>query len=201
MNPLLAIIILAAVTVLAFYVTQPRTRSPLGIKYWNESTKPPDALAKMFSYSGQTDRIIEMLNLKTISVPDAARMKAAAAATAVPMLYHRHTITWHETEDIITALIRNLPVTPVEASYALTVLGAEGNLRSMDESVMQALSDLLMQDDIRQDVPLVLRICNALFYIHSPSIVEPLNIVKNKTDNPKIIMAIQRVLDQFDPNE
>ena len=198
MDPVIAIIILSAVTILAFLITQPRTRSPLGIKYWNNQTKPPNDLAKMFSYSGETDRIIEMLNLKTNTVPSATQMKAAAAATAVPMLYHRHTITWHETEDIITALIRNLPETPIETSYALTVLGAEENLRSMYEPTMNALVDLLSQDDIRQNVSLASRICNALFYIHSPSIIEPLSITINKTDNPKIKMAIQRVLDQIE---
>jgi hypothetical protein len=198
MNPVLAIIILAAVTILAFLISQPRIRSPLSIKYWNDQTLLPNDLAKMFSYSGETDRIIEMLNLKSDSVPEAAQIKAAAAATAVPMLYHRHTVSWHETEDIIEALIRNLPETPVESTYALTVLGAEENLRSMYEPAMEALIDLLSRDDIRQDPPLAARICNALYYIHSPMIIEPLSVVMNKTENLQVKQAIQRVLDQIE---
>lgn len=198
MSPVLAIIILAAVTFLAFIITQPRTRAPLGIKYWNAQELSPNDLAKMYSYSGETDRIIEMLNLKSSLVPNAAQMKAAAAATAIPMLYHRHTVNWHETEDIITALIGNLPETPIESSYALTVLGAEENLRSMYEPAMEALVDLLSQDDIRKNVPLALRICNALYYIHVPAIIEPLSVTLNKTENPKVKMAIQRVIDQIE---
>ena len=198
MNPVIAIIILAVITILAFIISQPRTRPPLGIKYWNTQTKPPNDLAKMFSFSGETDRIIEMLSLKSNSVPDAPKLKAAAAATAVPMLFHRHNITWHETEDIITALIHNLPETPIEASYALTVLGAEEYLRSLYESTMDALVDLLSEDDILQNAAIAQRICNALFYIHSPAIIEPLSIAANKTDNPNTKLAIQRVLDKIE---
>ncbi|NSW53033.1 MAG: hypothetical protein HPY85_11050 [Anaerolineae bacterium] len=194
MPPILTVVIFAVLTVLVFIFTEPRKRPELGAVYWSAQSRPPHELAKTFAYTGQTDRLVEMLQLDHELLPNAREYQAAAARTGVPMLFRSHSIDWDETERIIKALLNLLPVLPFEVTHAFVVLGIDGNLGSMERAVNQAMVAQLTDPGVQADEEKLIRFCISISYLGPSESVNPLVKLMNNDKRMRVRNAARHAL-------
>jgi hypothetical protein len=194
MPPILTVAIFAFLTVLVFIFTEPRKRPALGEVYWTAQPKPPNELAKTFAFTGQTDRLVEMLYLDQEVLPNAREYQASAARTGVPMLFRSHTIGWNETERIIKALLPLLEKLPFEVTHAFVVLGIDGNLGSREYEVNAAMVAQLTNPDVQDDEEKLIRFCISVSYLGPSEAVKPLVKLMNNDKRMRVQNAARYAL-------
>jgi hypothetical protein len=140
----------------------------------------------MFSYDGEDDRLIEMLQLNALLVPKAKEFKASAAATGIPMLYHRHTVPWVKTEQIIESLLNALDEIPQDGLHAFSMMGLGNHLGIMEEKVVSDLVALLDNQELADNERLMLKCCEALGIIGNVLAKDSLTRTAEEHRSPRI---------------
>ncbi|MBN2048304.1 MAG: hypothetical protein JW750_10715 [Anaerolineaceae bacterium] len=197
MHSFWTILLLLTATVMVFILTTPRKRRTLSAAYWGAQTASPNELAKVFAYTGQADRLIEMLKLEPDLVLDARKYKIAAAATGIPMLLRNHEVSWSDTEEIIRSLLQLLNVLPYEVSHAFLVMGLNGNLGSYEDEVIARMLNVMEMPSIRDDEEVMIRLCLTLGYLAPVNAVEPMIRLMNTDQRARVRYAAKYSLQRM----
>jgi len=197
MEAYLTVAIFVVTTILVFIFTEPRKRPELGTIYWNTQQRLPNELAKSFAYSGEGDRIIEMLNLQKEYLPNAQEFHAAAAKTGVPMLFKMHKVSWRETEQIIQGLLNCLAENTFEVTHAFVVLDVGGNLGSLEDTVTAAMLNQMDDSDVVAKEDVLVRYCVSLSYLEAAEAINPLVKLMNNDSREKVRNAARYSLQKM----
>ena len=151
-------------------------------------------LAKMFSFNGEEDRLIEIMRLNSLLVPNANELKASAASTGIPMLYHRHSVPWQKTEEIIESLLAAIGDVPEDVIHAISVLSLGQHLGAMEERVVLELTQELQSPALEGKEKILVKCCEALGFIGSSLAIEPLKDLEENTGIREVELAAARAL-------
>ena len=193
MESTLVVLGLLLVTVVVFLLTNEKRKPDLGTMFWQMQTRTPHELAKSFAFSGETDRLIEMLKISEDIFPNALEYHAAAAST-LPMLYRSHEVSWRKSEAIIFLLFDRLYILPSEVTHALVALGVGGYLGSLEDEVFDSLVEALEDPDINQDEEKLIRFCLAAGYLRIPEAVDHLTLLMNNDERTSVKSAARSAL-------
>ena len=184
---------LILVLVEVFLLTNEKRKPDLGTMFWQMQTRTPHELAKSFAFSGETDRLIEMLKISEDIFPNALEYHAAAAST-LPMLYRSHEVSWRKSEAIIFLLFDRLYILPAEVTHALVALGVGGYLGSLEDDVFDSLVEALEDPEINKDEEKLIRFCLAAGYLRIPEAVDHLTRLMNNDERTSVKSAARSAL-------
>ena len=193
MESILIVLALVIVTTVFFFLTNEKKKPDLGTMFWQMQTRPPHELAKSFAFTGETDRLIEMLKISEDIFPDAAEYYAAAAQT-IPMLYRNHEVSWRNTERIIWLLIDRLHIIPTEVTHAFVAMGVGGYLGSLEYEIHDLLVAELNDPENNKDEQKLIRFCLAVGYLRVPDAVDALTRLMNMDSRLSVQRAARSAL-------
>lgn len=193
MESILVVFGLILVLVVVFLLTNEKRKPDLGTMFWQMQTRTPHELAKSFAFSGETDRLIEMLKISEDIFPNALEYHAAAAST-LPMLYRSHEVSWRKSEAIIFLLFDRLYILPAEVTHALVALGVGGYLGSLEDDVFDSLVEALEDPEINKDEEKLIRFCLAAGYLRIPEAVDHLTRLMNNDERTSVKSAARSAL-------
>ncbi|MBI9046352.1 MAG: HEAT repeat domain-containing protein [Anaerolineaceae bacterium] len=197
MRPITIIFLLTIITAVIFLVSQPRKRPSLGSDFWNSQEKSAIDLAKSFSYSGEVDRLVEMLSLSHDEVSHASSLRMYAAGTGIPILYHKHQISRQDTEEVINALLEALDDAPWEVLHTIMALHIGGHLGSMEEKVVEQLLDLIKEESFSSNEKILAKVCEALGLIGNIEALDTLLKVQENVSNPYVKNVVALALSRM----
>ena len=161
--------------------------------FWQMQTRTPHELAKSFAFSGDADRLVEMLKISEDIFPNAREYHAAAAST-LPMLYRNHEVSWRKSETIIFLLFDRLYLLPSEVTHAFVALGVGGYLGSLEDEVFSGMVEALEDPEINGDEQKLIRFCLAVGYLQVPDAVDHLTLLMNNDQRVSVQRAARSAL-------